>query len=277
MTDLISRAKDKFERSSLLLTKRAVQSFQRLGAGGQGKHVVFVAGVQRSGTNMMMDVLERSLATEVFHESDPRAFDHYQMRAPDVIHKLVEGSPARYVVIKSLCELQDLRALLDRFAPANAVWMVRNYGDMVNSHLRKWSGCPATVGRIIQDRNSAEWRGRGMSEATLAVVAEHYHPGIDDASAVALFWWFRNKLFFEQGFEGDERVLPVRYESLVGDPQRQFRRVMAFLGIDYSERSTSSVFASSVGKSHQPVIETAVRALCDSMLDQFDALIANER
>ena len=35
---------------------------------------VFVAGMQRSGTNLLMDVLDASHATQVFHETDPRAF-----------------------------------------------------------------------------------------------------------------------------------------------------------------------------------------------------------
>src|SRR5688572_22752173 len=41
---------------------------------------VFVAGVHRSGTNMMMDILERSWETDVLHESDSRAFEDNLMR-----------------------------------------------------------------------------------------------------------------------------------------------------------------------------------------------------
>jgi hypothetical protein len=77
--------------------------------------------------------------------------------------------------------------LLDEFTPAKSLWLVRDYNDVVNSHLRKWSGCSETLRRIIHDRNSAGCRGRGMSDATHAIVSQAYRSGLNDASAVALF------------------------------------------------------------------------------------------
>ena len=85
------------------------------------KTVVFVAGVQRSGTNMITDVLRRSVETDVYHETDPRAFEDYEMRPLSVIRNLVDQSPARVIVFKCLCELQDLRQLLDAFPSALAL------------------------------------------------------------------------------------------------------------------------------------------------------------
>jgi hypothetical protein len=41
---------------------------------------------------MMMKVLDHSFNTEVLHESDPRAFEDYEMRPPEVIHALVGAS-----------------------------------------------------------------------------------------------------------------------------------------------------------------------------------------
>ena len=64
--------------------------------------VVFVAGQQRSGTNMLMDVLDRHWRTDVFHETDTRAFERYQMRDIDTIRTLVGRSRASHVVIKAL-------------------------------------------------------------------------------------------------------------------------------------------------------------------------------
>lgn len=273
MTDLIDRARAKLGREAAGLVKRAVQKLRRLG-GGAPKQVVFVAGVQRSGTNMMIDVLDRSLQTDVFSGSDPRAFENYALRQQAVLGALIEASDAPYVVFKALFELDALARLLDVFAPAKAVWIVRRYDDMVNSHLHKWSGCPSAIGQILEDRDSAGFRGRGMSEETRATVADVYHPDMTDASAVALFWWFRNRLFFEQAFDADTRVLPVRYESLVSDPQPEFRRVFAFVGVDFTPRVMRKVFASSIGKDAPPEIEPPVRALCDEMQARFDELIA---
>ena len=273
MGGFLGRARDKVSLFSLLLGKRALLSLRGSAMASIGKNVVFVAGVQRSGTNMMMSVLERSFETDVFHERDPRAFQDYEMRSREVIHRLVDGSKAGHVVIKALCELQDLKSLLDDFAPAKTLWLVRDYGDMINSHMRKWSGCPATIGKILDDPDTTDWRGRGMPQKIREVVAEHYHPDMTDASAVALFWCFRNLLFFEQGFDVDERVLPVRYESLVSEPHTFFPQALEFLGIPASDRIAAKVFARSINKDPKPEIEAPVRNLCEMVMSRFDALL----
>ena len=254
----------------MLISKHAIQTLRR----AEGKQVVFVGGIQRSGTNMIMNVLERSYQTDVYHENDPDAFDAYELRPPTVIRRLVDASPAPTVVFKALCELQDMRALKTEFAPSKAIWMVRNYDDMINSHLRNWRGCPARIANIVTDRDSAGWRGRGMSDDTHALVASLHHTDMSDASAVALFWYFRNILFFEQDLDKDETVMAARYESLVTDPDREFARVFDFLGLDYSNFVARKVFASSVRKNPPPDIEPRIRALCESLTDRFDTLIS---
>lgn len=273
---LLDRGARKLKYRSLLLRKQMEQSLANLRNGQLSKQVVFVAGVQRSGTNMMMDVLERSFETEVYHERDPRAFDQYQMRPREVIHGLVKAAKAPQVIFKALCELQELRQLLDEFMPAKAVWIVRRFEDVVNSHIALWNRMPKDLAEIVKDRNGAAgWRGRGMSDATHDLVRRFYHPDISNESACALFWCFRNGLFFEHGFDRDQRVLLVCYESLVTSPTEQFSRLFNFLGIEYTTYVSSKVFASSVRKSSSPVIEPPIRELCEALTAKFEALLAS--
>ncbi|MBM3518374.1 MAG: sulfotransferase family protein [Alphaproteobacteria bacterium] len=231
------------------LGKRALRALTAPGRRHARARVLFVAGAQRSGTKM--DILARSLQTDVYHESDPAAFADYQMRPLPVIRRLVGGSGAECVVIESLCELQDLKNLLDAFMPAKAIWMVRRYEGMINSHLRLFHGCPPRIAAIAVDRDGAGWRGRGMSDATHALVRTLCHPGLSDASAVALFWYFRNVLFFEQGLDRDPRVRAVRYERLVTAPGTYVERIFDFCDLTYTERVSRHVFASSISK-HRP-------------------------
>jgi hypothetical protein len=234
--------------------------------------VAFIAGVQRSGTNMMMDVLERSAETDVYHERDRRAFDNYQMREPAVIRALLQSSNAPCFVIKSLCELQHLERLMDDFAPARAVWVLRDYRDVVNSMCVSFRNQGKQVKRIARDRDSDGWQGQGMSDATHEIVRARVHDDISDRSAAALIWYFRNQLFFDQGFDVDPRVLLVRYESLVTRPQAEFERIFAFLGLAYAPRHSRKVVPHSIRKAHEPEIEPSIRKLCDTMTARFDAL-----
>lgn len=233
------------------------------------RQVVFVAGMQRSGTNMLMDRLERSFATDVFHERDRRAFDNYRMRERAVVRDLVTRSKAPTFAIKALCELEQLADLMDEFAPARTVWIVRDYRDAVRSALLSFGNFTKQVARIVADRKVDDWRAGGMSEATHRIVSALWHPGMSEASAAALIWYFRNVLFFQQGFERDPRVCLVAYEALVQQPRQECAAVFGFLGLPFTLRITRGVFASSIQHKPVPGIEPAVAQLCEDLMTRF--------
>jgi len=272
---LVQRARARLGRGLLLARKALTQ--QLAPCENAARRRVFVAGMQRSGTNMLMDVLEQSMETDVYHERDPRAFADYQMRDRAVIQGLIDRSKACIFVIKALCELQDLGALMERFAPARTVWIYRDYNDVVNSMMRSFEGMADQVRNIAGDRNSSSWRGRGMSDDTHRLVRGIAGPLLTDASASALQWYFRNILFFEQGFDTDPRVMLVRYESLVTQPQEEFARIFRFLGADYTPRVSRQVSAGSIGKHEQPAIDPSITAVCDELFARFNNLLQHQR
>lgn len=265
---------NRLERNLIAAGKRASQSLQGRREVGRPKQVVFVAGVHRSGTNMLMRILARSYRTEVFDETDPRAFQTFMMRERAVIHGLVDQARAPIVVVKALHEGHQLVSLLEEFAPAKAVWMFRHYDDMVNSHMVRWPGFKNEIDRIVEDPDSAAWRGRGMSAETLALVRRHHSPDMNVASAIALFWLYRNRLFFDQGFDRDARVLLLRYESLATDPGRHLPVLTDFLGIPATRLMRRVIRADSVRKQTAPEIAPDIRALCEDMRQRLEGLWA---
>jgi hypothetical protein len=222
-----------------------------------------------------MDFFEKSLETDVYHERDPRAFDNYRMRSAEVIQTLVENSSARYFVIKSLCELQDLTWLMKRFEPAKTIWIIRNYNDVVNSMRRSFHNMAKQVHRIVKDPESSGWLGLGMSSETHERLKQLVSQSLEDNTASALQWYFRNILFFEQGFDKDNRVLLVRYESLVSNPAHEFEKIFRFINAEFSKRMVRNISPSSIGKHPPPNIEQPVRDLCDGLLLKFHALTEN--
>jgi hypothetical protein len=236
------------------------------------KRVTMVCGVQRSGTNMLMKVLEQSLETDVYHESDRRAFVSHQMRPPSTIRRLIEKSPARRIVIKALCEGDKISELLDLFAPANAIWMVRRYEDVINSNMKLWPGGRNQLDKIVLDRNAGVWRGRGMTDETHALIRRHYRPDMNDASALALFWYHRNQLLFDQRLDEDPRLLVLRYESLVQDPEGYGALIARFVDFGFMRNMVDFVFSDSVRKRPSPEIDSPIRSLCDEMLERLTRL-----
>lgn len=233
---------------------------------------VFVAGVQRSGTNLLMDVLDASAETQVFHETDPRAFDNYQMRDEAVIRQLVHACPASVFVVKALCELDHIRALMDAFAPARTLWVVRDWRDSAASAIKSFPNFVPQWCRLAHG-DAEDWRGRGMSPATRELLAALYRPDASEAEGAAIMWFYRNVLFFEQRLSADPRVRVVFYEDLVRDPQREVAAVHEFLGLSgLRSASAGRIHARSVKHRSPRDIAPAVASLCDELLARFRAL-----
>lgn len=249
---------------------------QRLRPRPVAQHV-FVAGMQRSGTNLLMDVLDASAATQVFHETDPRAFERYEMREQAVIQQLVQASPAPVFVIKALCELDYLPALMDRFRPAKTLWVVRDWRDSVNSAVRSFGNFVPQWHRLANG-DANDWRGRGMSPATRELLLALYRPDASEAEGAAIMWFYRNVLFFEHQLARDPRVRVVFYEALVQDPMREVAGVYDFLGLPgFNAAIAGRIHARSVKHRSPPDISPPVIALCDELLARFKALSVRGR
>ncbi|MFZ3174111.1 MAG: sulfotransferase [Thiobacillus sp.] len=233
---------------------------------------VFVAGMQRSGTNLLMEVLDASADTQVFHETDPRAFERYEMRDLAVIRQLAQQCPAPVFVIKALCELDRIKRLMNTFAPAKTLWVVRDWRDSVHSAIKSFGNFVPQWKRLAHG-DSSDWRGRGMSDATRELLAALYHPDASEAEGAAMMWFYRNALFFEQQLAADPRVRVVFYEDLVRHPLREVAAVYDFLGLQgFNQRVAGRIHARSVKHRSPPDIAPAVVVLCDELLARFRAL-----
>lgn len=269
----LRRAATVIEKKSFLVAKRLFQWLRFSRSPGKSKESVFVCGNQRSGTNMMMDVLERSYETDVYHETDERAFSNYEMRDKKTIQQLITRSVAPCVVVKALCESQYASCLLTYNDSVKLIWMVRDYNDVVNSMVASFRNMAQQAISIKKDRNAAGWRGRGMSDETHAIVCRLVQPEIDDISASALQWYFRNILYFELNLERDPRVLVVSYDSLVTNPREEFENIFDFLRIRFSSRVCNKIYSSSIRKKPPPVIDPAIRGLCDQLMNRYNELL----
>ena len=233
---------------------------------------VFVAGMQRSGTNLLMDVLDASAKTQVFHETDPRAFEHYEMRNLAVIQQLARRCPAPVFVIKALCELDRIKPLMETFVPAKTLWVVRDWRDSVNSATKSFGNFVPQWKRLA-DGDANDWRGRGMAPATRDLLAALYRPDASESEGAAIMWFYRNALFFEQQLAADTRVRVVFYEDLVQRPMREVAAVYNFLGLaGFNAAIADRIHSRSVRHRSPPDISRSVASLCDELLARFVAL-----
>ncbi|MFQ3248891.1 MAG: hypothetical protein ACI9O6_000695 [Glaciecola sp.] len=229
----------------------------------------FVAGHQRSGTNMVMDVLEKHWHTTVFHETDNRAFDNYMMRPSKVIANLRNKASAKLFVVKALCELDLLDSLMKEFKPAKTIWVIRHYNDVVNSMVRSFNTSASFYKKIKEDRTEGLWRSRNLSDENYQRIFSLVNHDISEESAAALQWAIRNLIFFEKNFDTNKDVLLINYESLVKEPNVTFPNIFSFLSIDNSPNSYKHVHDSSVGKNKTPEIDPRIKELCEDVWQKF--------
>src|SRR5215211_3632558 len=162
---------------------------------------VFLVGLQRSGTNMVVRGLERAPEFEVFNENHQRAFDRFRLRPDPVIRRLVDQSYHPYVLLKPLCDSHRTVELLDDLGvrlPARALWVYRSVDGRARSAVAKFGDANLRVLREVAAGGGRDrWEAQRLSPESLALIASFDWTTMSPLSAAALFWYVRNRLYFE--------------------------------------------------------------------------------
>ncbi len=255
--------------------RSAKHMWQRLNLDKNAPHVpLWVVGNQRSGTTMLMKVLEKSRYLRIYHEHSRRAFGtDWRLLDQATISGLIDEAYAPCVVFKPLCDAHLTDKLLADYAGSRALWIYRHYSDVANSAVNKWGEHLKDVMRQITvgDWEALGWRGERLSEENIMLVKELYSPEMTFPEAAALMWYLRNQWYFALGLDQDPRTILVRYESLVQEPDAGFRRIFEFLGVPYDPEIIEDVSDRSIGKGQQVDISPRVREVCDAMFERLDA------
>lgn len=263
------RILEKTQQGQQQLIKQLVQHVKACNS----DRTILVAGCQRSGTNMLMDILDLSLSTDVFHERDDRAFDCYQMRDLLVIKGLQEKSKAPVFVLKTLCELELLPQLAQELSPAKTVWIYRDFRDVVNSMLKSFGNQRQQIQRLASGEDTSWW-GKGLSSGSLALLRSLVTPELTDADAAALQWYVRNVMFFELQLAQDPDVRLIKYEQLVAEPAMMLNRLLDFVELPVTNKMEKFIFSGSIGKQSAPHFSPEVEQLCLSLLKRLDSSAA---
>lgn len=218
---------------------------------------------------MLMEALEQHWRTDVYHETDTRAFEQYQMRDLTIIRSLVLRSRASHIVVKALCEAQHIRELLDTFPNARAIWALRNYHDVSDSMARQFSSTAKALKQMRVDPALGGWRGERLSPSVRSLLQDYIHDDISEISAAAFQWYMRNQLYFDQELERDRRVRVLLYEDLVTKPETTFEAVAGFLGLDFRRSMVANFHASSVNKADRATIDPRIDTLCSQLFSRL--------
>ncbi|GDX83645.1 hypothetical protein LBMAG42_54560 [Deltaproteobacteria bacterium] len=237
------------------------------------KQVSFVFGCQRSGTKMLMRILDRSPATRIYHENHATAFTDFELRPDPVLRALVQLNPAPSQIFKPICDSQNADLLLARFPNAHGVWIYRHYDDVANSAWQKWGEHQRElVDAVVRgDLTTWGWRTARLPESVIADLKRVHRTDLTPQEGALLFWYMRNAFFFALGVHENPRMLLKNYEELVQSPEAAFQEVFDHVGAPFDPTFLERVRDSSVGRKEAPNASAEIRALCADLMARLDA------
>jgi hypothetical protein len=227
---------------------------------------IFLVGCGRSGTNMISDRLGRSWEIELYNEDHPAAFDNYYLKDLATIETLVQENHANAVLFKPIRDTYQTNLLLSHFANAKAIFVIRHYDDVINSAMKKFGvihWMSQVKGWLADD--FAEFSASPPSDASKDFIRSRYNDGLNPESGAALFWWFRNHLFFDLGLDQNENVRLVQYEAVVSEAQKELSSLCEFLEIKFQPSMVENVRTSSVRRDSRPLLDAQIRQDCEEL------------
>jgi hypothetical protein len=235
---------------------------------------VYLLGVQRSGTNMLVRGLEASPEFEVRNENDRETFARFRLRMDRVV-PVVSASRHQYVLFKPLCDSHRATVLLDELdtaQPGRALWAYRDVDGRARSAVAKFGDTNLRVLREIaagggQDR----WEAQGLSDESRALIGSFDWDARSPHEAAAVFWLVRNALYFEQGLDRRDDVALSSYEALVDDPEGAMRALCGFLQFPYSPHLIAHIDRRARAPRAPLELDPTIRKLCNEMRERLDA------
>ncbi len=239
------------------------------------RRTVLVSGVQRSGTTALLEILDKSFYTNVFHEGNKLIYQNFMMKDLNTVNEVIAASPQAVVIVKALHEMSDIPSMLNVFPGARVIWIFRNFDDVVRSMTRKWPNGRNQLDEIVRDKSAGEWRSRGMTETTHQLLKDYYRQDMSDECANALFWWYRNRLLFDNNLVCDRRVIVVDYDELCREQNRGVDIICQHVGIAPNRRMVRHLRSPS-RPARPAMIDDRVRSVCSDMLRELRAVSKNK-
>ncbi len=221
-------------------------------------------------------IFERDLDTKIYRESSPLSSNDIPLQLRLNPLPMVKDAIAMHrvplVVLKPLVESQNALTLLEHLPKSRILWMYRHYKDVAASNLRAF-GIRNGINdlRPIVQNQANNWRSENTSEETRATLKRYFREDMQPLDAAALFWYARNRLFFEMNLDKHPKAMLCQYESLGKDPSSMMRQIYRFLDSPYpGDHVTKDVHAQSIGKGHTVTLSADIEALCDTLLEDLN-------
>ena len=262
-------------QENLFILKKEVH--QRCHPYAKNKKTFFIIGCQRSGTNLMLRLFANDLNTKTFDELSILSSEDEQkirLNPLHVVNEEILRARAPLIILKPLVETQNILSLLEYFKGSKGLWMYRNYKDVASSnlsHFGKENGISDL--RPIVENNPGDWRSEKVSKEVREIILQYFSDHMNPYDAAVLFWYSRNKLFFELGLDQNPNVFMCKYADLVTSPTKVIPTIYQFIDFKYSGNQIHEViYTKSLKRGIDLELTPEIDQLAGDLLNQLDQI-----
>lgn len=188
---------------------------------------LFIFGCQRSGTTHLEHLFQADPRSTVFSEFGDLSIAKGSTvwRPIADVRKILLKQRGIYTIARSLLFSHRAIEALDELPQSAAIWIFRDVNCVVDSMIRKWGRDFQSVSKKVESDSQGNWALQKLWRDICDEVVEIHNnqtalesdQGVRDA--YALYWYYRNKSFFDSGLNGDPRVVVVEYEDVLSNPK----------------------------------------------------------
>lgn len=273
--------KETGDRLARAAAKRAFYAgkylYQRIAALGAAREqrILFILGCQRSGTTLMQQLFDADPGAAVYGEfsriTRTAKTPNVRLRPLEEVRRIFGSDPARLIVAKPICETQNALRLLGFFPGAKAMFLYRHYAAVAASNLKQFGERNGLHNlRPIVAGDAANWRSEGVPPDVRELVVARYREDMPPHDAAALFWYVRNRFYFDLGLDRHPSVLLLRYEDLLAEPAAVMQRIYRFADAPFTGRGLGLVRPEPAGRK-RVALSPDIEELCAGLLERLDA------
>ncbi len=230
------------------------------------KTPLFIFGCPRSGTNMLTFTIAKDKRIELYLYTDEEAFSDFRLKNKKTIDRLIDKSNAQLIVFKSILNSQNAKEILETYPNSKAIWIYRNYKDVVNSMIIQFPD-DKPIEEIIEGKQS--WKTEKISIKDRNELKKICNTKLNEHEKRSLFWIIRNNLLYKDKIEKSSKLFLTEYEELVNNPKKEMERIFNFLGLTFNPRITKEIHTRSIKKNKFPKIKEEIRRECEKLMEKL--------
>jgi hypothetical protein len=239
------------------------------------KIVIFIIGVQRSGTTAMFYNLAKDDRVKSYGEFSELSLDgdeKLRLHPLARLKKQLRQNVKPILLLKPLVESQNSKYLLNNIPNSRAIWMYRHYKDVANSNLKKFgigNGINNLTPLMVEDYTN--WRADGVSKVIRDIVKIHFSAEMNPYDAAALFWYIRSRFYFDLGLNKMNEVLLIRYEDFAMSPNKYLSKIYDHIKLEAPENlQDNTIHNRSIKKGKNVILSSEIEELCENLYQKFE-------